>query len=205
MTKVTEKACKKKKMIIENTLNLIKNTDFRNLTVQRICTESKISIGTFYHYFAGKDDMIAAMAESCGSGILRSVKKTLTSDREAANVMRFCKGYAKYMSAFGARYSRILRSGSPCLRDSGESEEKNRPLFLEMRKIFARGIERGQFKPDCGPDLPAEMMLAMLLGVYSHWVEHDGSYDLVAKTAGFVKVFLRAFCAEDFPGGAEEE
>lgn len=189
MSKVTEKVNKRKRQIVEQTYHLIKRTDFENLTVQRICTESNISIGTFYHYFARKDDLIVAMGGLLDDYICETAKKLLSSEGEAENVVRICRGYAEYMSAGGVCYGRILNSGS--FGPNGVLRDRNRPLFLELQEAFARGMDKGQFCSQYRPEVLAEMTVDMLRGIYVNWSGQDGESDLVEKTVCFAKILVQ--------------
>ena len=54
--KGTENSSKDK--IIEATVNIIKNEGAKAVTVRNVCTRAGLSIGTFYHYFRDKDDLM---------------------------------------------------------------------------------------------------------------------------------------------------
>lgn len=198
MSKVTEKVKKKKKSIIETTSNLIRTTNFENLTVQQICAKSNISIGTFYHYFTGKDDLIAAVAELFDDYIRETVQKSLISEDEAVNAVCLCGEYAKYMSECGVRYSRLLYSVFPCHGENGET----RALYCELKKVFIRGMERGQFRSHFSPDILAEMMVDMLRGTCTGWAVQGGGYDLVTKTVCFAKIFVQILSSREAVGKA---
>lgn len=47
-----------KQKIIDATIRLIKKRGADSVTVRNVCTEADSSIGTFYHYFRDKDDLL---------------------------------------------------------------------------------------------------------------------------------------------------
>ena len=47
-----------KQKIIDATIRLIKKSGADSVTVRNVCTEADSSIGTFYHYFRDKDDLL---------------------------------------------------------------------------------------------------------------------------------------------------
>ena len=47
-----------KQKIIEATIRLIQKNGADSVTVRNVCTEADSSIGTFYHYFKDKDDLL---------------------------------------------------------------------------------------------------------------------------------------------------
>ena len=48
-----------KNRIYETAARLLKTYDYNYLTIRHICREAKVSIGTFYHHFENKDDLLA--------------------------------------------------------------------------------------------------------------------------------------------------
>ena len=54
----SENNLENRKKIIDTTTELIKNYGADNLTVRKVCEASDLSIGTFYHYFKDKDDLM---------------------------------------------------------------------------------------------------------------------------------------------------
>ena len=47
-----------KQKIIDATVHLIKTKGADHITVRGVCKEADVSIGTFYHYFRDKDDLM---------------------------------------------------------------------------------------------------------------------------------------------------
>ena len=54
----SENNSENRKKIIDTTTELIKNYGADNLTVRKVCETADLSIGTFYHYFKDKDDLM---------------------------------------------------------------------------------------------------------------------------------------------------
>ena len=47
-----------KEKIIDTTVSIIRKKGADAVTVRNVCTEAELSIGTFYHYFRDKDDLL---------------------------------------------------------------------------------------------------------------------------------------------------
>ena len=54
----TADAADAKQKLIDTTVTLIKKHGADSITVRNVCEESGLSIGTFYHYFQNKDDLL---------------------------------------------------------------------------------------------------------------------------------------------------
>ena len=60
----------KRRQIIASTIKLLRKTGFEKVSVRAICQNADISIGTFYHYFRDKDDLLRAMLGGAHEGKL---------------------------------------------------------------------------------------------------------------------------------------
>ncbi len=78
--KVRQKRIKRRSEIIEKTLQLIQTTPFQELSVRDICEAAGISIGTFYHYFKQKDDLLIGLLCLVDIYMEEKVFPLLTSD-----------------------------------------------------------------------------------------------------------------------------
>ena len=47
-----------KQRLIDTTVDLIKKYGADSITVRNVCEEAGLSIGTFYHHFQNKDDLL---------------------------------------------------------------------------------------------------------------------------------------------------
>ena len=58
ITKRQQQAAESRKRIFDSAMKLINNKGFENVSISDICKSAKCSVGTFYHYFPSKDDLI---------------------------------------------------------------------------------------------------------------------------------------------------
>ncbi|MCQ6280260.1 TetR/AcrR family transcriptional regulator [Bacillus sp. EB600] len=52
LTKRQLQAIHKKSEIYEKAIELLKEKDFQNITIEETCGNAGVSVGTFYHYFS---------------------------------------------------------------------------------------------------------------------------------------------------------
>ena len=53
-----QKSAQKRQKIIDAARELLKGSDYENLTVRKICERAEINIGSFYNFFKSKDDLM---------------------------------------------------------------------------------------------------------------------------------------------------
>ena len=61
MSKISRKQAKRRQEIIEAAIPLITSASFEEISVSDICRSIGISIGSFYHYFSKKSDLLIGL------------------------------------------------------------------------------------------------------------------------------------------------
>lgn len=56
--KKSEQTRDNKQAIIDATIDIIRSDSASSVTVRNVCAHASVSIGTFYHYFSDKDDLL---------------------------------------------------------------------------------------------------------------------------------------------------
>ncbi|MGN1250850.1 MAG: TetR/AcrR family transcriptional regulator, partial [Candidatus Spyradocola sp.] len=84
----------KRNQIIASTIKLLRKTGFEKVSVRAICQNADISIGTFYHYFRDKDDLLRAVLGGIDEYLLDEIQPQLTHDSQLANLRAFALSFA---------------------------------------------------------------------------------------------------------------
>ncbi|UIR54520.1 TetR/AcrR family transcriptional regulator [Sphingobacterium sp. SRCM116780] len=66
--------------IFETTLRLIKDHGFHGTAMSKIAQEADVAIGTIYHYFPSKDDLIVHLFQYCGDKLNKAIFGTLDDE-----------------------------------------------------------------------------------------------------------------------------
>ncbi len=61
IAQLTDKGLRSYQRIIDIGINMIRTRGYSETSIQDICTEVGIGIGTFYHYFRSKEEMLLAL------------------------------------------------------------------------------------------------------------------------------------------------
>ena len=191
MSKVRQKQIKRRSEIIEAAIPLLNCVPFDELSVNEICEAVGISVGSFYHYFEKKSDLLVGLLGLIDEHLEASVYPLLNSDDELANLRRFALEWAQYVDSHGLERSKLISSVQPANCDM-LGQKRGSVVFLEA--IFERGQEKGQIAPDCAPSRLAELFLLALRGITTDWSRNDGRYALVEKMDDFICIWLKGIC-----------
>ena len=61
MAKIKQKQMQRRSEIIETVIPLLEKTSFEDLSMADICQAAGISVGSFYHYFHAKSDILVGL------------------------------------------------------------------------------------------------------------------------------------------------
>lgn len=119
-----------------------------NTTVSDIVEAAGVAQGTFYLYFASKDDVLIAVAERVVAGIIETAEAALTSEASAVDQLRaFIDALGSFEDLPGAaELAELLhRPENRLLHD--RLEERITPRLVPlMETIVARGEAEGVFE-----------------------------------------------------------
>lgn len=170
----------KRRQIIASTIKLLRKTGFEKVSVRAICQNADISIGTFYHYFRDKDDLLRAVLGGIDEYLLNEIQPRLASDSQLENLRTFALSFADSTVSTGSVYGSIISSTNVPLPASPEdrAREHARPLYSIPRGILLEGQRTGEFRADFDADFVTDSLILFLRGCAMDWARRSFSYDL---------------------------
>ena len=190
MTKVKQKQSRRRIEILEAAIPLIAQRPFADLSISEICHSIGISTGSFYHYFAKKDDLLVGLLWIIDADLEENTFPLLTFDNELENLKLFAHGWAEHVSSHGIERSKLISSINP---DSAEFPEHERPAIRKLRDIISAGQKKGQITREYDASALAGLFLTTLRGITLDWSRREGNYALVPRMDQDMAIFLRAF------------
>ena len=149
MSKVQQKQLKRRTEIIETAIRLMNDTPFDALSVSDICEAADISIGSFYHYFSRKSDLLVGLLSLVDEALEETVFPSLTHPDQREDLRLLARGFASYIQGNDLERSRLIAAIEPFDTDlSG----RPRALVVKVAELFRRGQEVEQITRS----LPAE-------------------------------------------------
>lgn len=188
MSKVSEKQQRRRSEIIEAVIPLIASVPFEELSVNEICEAAGISVGSFYHYFEKKNDMLVGLLGLIDEHLEAKVYPLLQGGESLEKLRCFALEWARYVEAHGIERSKLISSVVPANTDLG-GRKRGSLVFLEG--IMAEGQAGGSIRADLGAGELAELYLLALRAVTTDWSRNNGSYSIAGKMEGFIGIWLR--------------
>ncbi|MCA5006339.1 TetR/AcrR family transcriptional regulator [Sphingobacterium bovistauri] len=136
--------------IFKSTLHLIKDNGFHGTPMSQIAKHADVAIGTIYHYFPSKDELILALFEYCRkelyAHIFQHVNQEMDYKEQFYSVFKsFCtfhihqREYSCFFEQFyNSPYNEIIRQKEFLEGPYGQN------TFM---KFILRGIQENHFKP----------------------------------------------------------
>lgn len=188
----TTKGMIKRKKIVEKVINSINIVDFEELTIQMICDAASISVGTFYHYFNTKNDLITEVLGLIDDYIEEKIIPNMNSDNELDNIRLFGIGFAEYANNVGAATGAVISSTSFPLPSTEEAmrEERKRLIYAIPSRAITLGQEKGQII-DVDVDEIVDMLIILLRGNALEWARRNRVYDIREKIDKHMQLFIK--------------
>ncbi len=174
-------------------VSLMEKQGFANTTIEEIASKAGVSIGTFYHYFRSKEDVFFEIFKKADEYFESTVAPALeNADRAGVPVADQIISYFRYYAHYN------LNRGFANITQLYNTKNKifiKKGRFMQelLKKIIARGQERGQLSKDMIPEDAVDYLFIMARGVVYDWCIHEGRYDLEQKVEVIMKALLRVF------------
>ena len=178
---------KKSKAVLDAALDEFSNKDYEAAAISNIIAKSGIPRGSFYQYFAGKEDLYAYLL-----GLLVEAKTQFMSldhpDPQHIGIFAYLRWTVEIGVAFQVRYPQLSRvglrmvNGGPTPRGF---EAQTRQMSVDFyRRLVQVGQAQGDIAPDVAPDLAALVFDAALTGASRHILERMETEGLASLREG---------------------
>lgn len=190
MSKIKQKQAKRRTEIIEAVVPIIAKVPFDDISIAEICAAIGISVGSFYHYFTKKSDLLIGLLWLIDEDLEKNVFPYLTNEDELENLKLFAHGWAKHVDEHGIERSKLISNINP---ESTDFIEQERLSISKLGEIISRGQEKGQICPELDKNTLVEAFMLMLRSITLDWSRRDGSYSVVEKMDQYISIAVRAF------------
>lgn len=191
MSRVKQKQMKRRSEIIEAVIPLLNSIPFDELSVNDICASAGISVGSFYHYFTKKSDLLVGLLGLIDEYLECNVYQLLKDYDETANLRRFANEWALYVESHGLERSKLISSVEPANADMNGNKRRS-VVFLE--ELIKRGQEKEQITREYDASALTELFLLALRGITTDWSRNNGQYNLAEKMDTFIGLWLKGIC-----------
>ena len=183
-----------KQKLIDTTVELIKKYGADTLTVRNVCEEAGLSIGTFYHHFQNKDDLLMYFVREASFD-------TFVLETPLADVAgRICELYMHLIDRYLTLGEEFMKSfyttGNKALsaymgQENGCFADGTVMARCERELIDAR--EQGFLKKNADPHQLSMDICTIVKGCVFEWALDDGRMDIAESLHRIVKAYLETY------------
>ena len=180
--------------IIDTAISIIRENGADALTVRNVCDTAGLSIGTFYHYFRDKDDlMMYFLKETSFDSFKLKTPLSNISGRISELYMHLIHKYMDlgldFMKSF---YSTSNRSLSAYMgEENGLFAEDS--VMARSEKEINEALERGFIRPGSDTHLICIDICTIVKGCVFEWCLNDGKPDIESSLNRILNNYLSSF------------
>ena len=165
-----------KRKLLDAVIALARRQSYETITVQAICREAGVSVGSFYHQFGSKDELVLAACEKVDGLLTDEMAQSLDSLPPLEAIDALIRRYVAFIRDLGpmlGEYYRVLL-GHPnrVFRDGTQR------FGREFRALLERAISEGDLVTDQGAEALTEVGLRLLRGTFMDWLIRGCTFDL---------------------------
>lgn len=184
---MNEKNTNKEKILMEAHKRMEDGT-FENITIRQICEAAGASIGSFYHHFSSKDDLVLYTYTENADYLLNNIQQ-LNSENEWENL----RMYVNYQidEALKSSLSRTRFVYTYNINHGIDPHFKHRKILEE---ILTRAKEKGQMSSNMSIDEFLDDFFVIIAGTMTKYCMDNAEYDIKKKLKSQVNLLIS--CAE---------
>lgn len=194
MKKSTKKQLQKRSEIINAATELMKEIDFEEITIRAICKVANISIGTFYHYFNDKGDIIIQLYTSVDEYLEKIEEEKFNNEDELENIRLFAEYYGRFVSGAGINTAKNIFTASINTESEYIYRSRERVINRIILNIVKRAKDKKMITIELSEEEIANIILINIRGVVFDWCKFHGQYDLVFQIKRNIEIFIKGIC-----------
>jgi AcrR family transcriptional regulator len=161
----------RRRQIVDVALQLLAREGFEGLRTRDVAAAAKINTATLHHYFATKEDIVAAVAARLAERLQSErapVRRDEATEDEALLALRQqfadVAFYARRRPELVAVYRELAVRAARDRATRAFVEDLNAGWRRSIEAIVLRGRDAGTFRTDCDPVAVAEVVVAASWG-----------------------------------------
>ncbi len=135
----------KYKHILDVALRLFSEKGFQNTSIQNICSEAGVSVGSIYFYFPNKKSIFDAVYNSIQSKYLMSLAKMLEEETHLRNIIfEYIRGQVHALASSNVYEINFFLTNRHQLRENRNDHLKE--MITYFKEYFDEAVKSGQLK-----------------------------------------------------------
>jgi TetR/AcrR family transcriptional regulator, fatty acid metabolism regulator protein len=181
-----------KKRIYNCGFRLMNRYGYANITVAQVAKKANVSIGTFYHHFRSKFDLLVEVYR---------LGDVFFNER-VAEILRRYESCPERVTAYLSLYAQLsIRNGIEMVRSLYVPTNEmfvsgGRAMQELLTDILRTGQQRGEITDSVPPEVITEKLFVVARGVIFDWCLHNGKNDLVEEMRDIIGRQTQSYYAE---------
>lgn len=182
LTSRDKQAINTRNKIYKYGVRLMNQYGYENITVEQIAKKSNVSVGTFYHYFKSKFDLLGEVFHIGDLFFQERIEQLMAEHTCCADrISEYFSLYAQLSVNNGIKMVKSLY-----LPTNKMFITHGRKMQSLLTDILRSGQERGEISANQSPETITEALFVVARGVIFDWCLHDGDSDLIADMSNIV-------------------
>lgn len=188
ITKRGAQALETRAKIYDAAIELINKKGYDNITLEEISAKAGVSIGSFYHHFKAKYDILAEVYKRGDEYFKETVVPNLKDPTAVGRILEFFDHYVTHIEKSGMDISSQLYSFQNKI-----FLKKNRPMLMLLKGIIAEGQASGEIGDDLSAEDIAEYLFVGARGIVFHWCLYRNKWNLRERLNFFMSRLVPTF------------
>lgn len=181
-----------KENILNATANLLRNKSLEDISIQEICKESNVSVGSFYHHFENKASIIFELYKDMDMHFEKNIINYIDKSKPIDAIVEYLVYQCRHAISVGVD---IVKNIYKLQIDNGND------FFLSNDRGFPKGLrtlvnlayEKNLFKDEVVAENLVNELLIISRGVIYNWAISDGEADIINNVRVISENYLKAF------------
>lgn len=190
-----------KEKICAAATDLIKSHGYEYVTVNNVCNAAEVSVGSFYHHFTNKDDLLGYYLTAAFDNYAAEFDN-ISGDDVVSNVVHCFGLYIDFLLEQGLEFTQNYYttknrnlSGNAA---QGSSKHVNMPILEKAESLLAAAKETGFLLSEVDAKMLAEDLCIVEKGSIFDWCICSGSYDLRTSTDRLLRAHMYAYVTDTY-------
>lgn len=192
MVHKTQKAENTAQAIRAEAVRLMDIYGYEGTSIQMICRNCNISVGTFYNYFPSKEALNTEMSEENDAMFEEKIQTELQTEDPCKFLYTFFDIYAEMNERIGTDfYNRTVGR-----RKRDPKAEANRPMHRVLEEFIWRKQSEGLIRREKRASDIAGQFFVLVRGVILDWCGQNGQYSLRPEVREVVTILLNYYLTD---------
>ena len=161
------KKLQSRKMILEAAISEFSKKGYKETSVADIMTAADLGIGTFYNYFASKEELLFSLLGRLGETIRMALAEARSAERSSLELLEVgARVTAKFLDENRFVMPLFLSVSHHKPQEGAEDKPHPSRMAPQVKRVFTEIIREGQKAGEIRGDVPVDLIAEMFHSLY---------------------------------------